>query len=1165
MARIIGNLRCLYRRLFFRISVNIFLIIIIPAAVILVLLAYNLRENIRDVTLSKFEEGLKNKADMASANFDFIEDDLSSIAKHLEQHFSGLGGVNDIAYGVPPRRWYRAAKFKNLMDDLETMLLMNRGFLKVRVINNSGHEIVRFDRTATGIKEVPFEDLEDKSDRDYFINAMAYPAGKVYLHPVTLETERGKIIIPHTPVIRISRKIMASDGRVIGIIVLTVSPDTIFGPQGRNDGTENIVIDETGAYQRHSGHSMSPGSGSSQSSNIFDEIPQLKINLGKKDAQTIFDGARGEYRVWRKVFYREDDSAHYWVFLERHPEFSIVSGYTDVLIKKAAILAFVVCMGFLLVGAVIFKALLPLTDIAEAIRKREAGDMTARAPAAVVENEIGEIAAAFNGMSDRLNRTILDLQKTMALKKSVSDISPAGQIIADGAGTIISVNPAANQMFGYLPDEMIGKNVKMLAPSFKEDEYSKFIQDYLNFKKTGLPEKRKTIRAPKEAVSVKKSGEFFYISVYVKEVPVADEDVFVGIMEDITERRAAKIALTEEMENSKAIMNASNETLALIGLEGNLISINDAGAKRLNANRADLVGKSLYQILPLELALNRMKRFEEVARTGRPVVFEDERSGKVLLNSIYPVIDKNAQVMRCALFAVDITERKQWERSLAEKEAKLRAILASVPDAVILIDEKGIVELFNPAGSRIFGWAAEDMLDQNIKMLMPEPFQSDHDRYLENYIRSGVQKTLVHLQEVTGLRMNGARFPAELFVTELWLGASRKFLGIIRDISDRRLAEESLKLSHEDLRESYLKYSAIMDHVSSVIYTVDINGEPTFISNEAEAIMGPCASECFKKGHLWDDIVVKEDMAKYLEFRNGVLASRETQKLQYRIMCGDGNIIWLEDKCSPITDHEGKLAYYQGIADDITALKNLEKMKDDFFHAVVHDLKSPITGIKLELDMLADQIVSFSSECSTKDPCRRTFNGYETSLKGKIADIGEGIDQLHLMIQSLLKLGEIEEEKLELQYEAFGMNDLFGELERDFRGRAAAKGVAMEFSNSFTGTVIADFKLLKRVLQNLVDNAVKYSIPNTKISVNAISSRKDVVENIIISVANTGEPLTGAKINSLFQKFKTHGHAESGSGIGLFFCYKTMNLLVGGIYVDQDANMITFHAFFPNG
>lgn len=1031
MADLIGNLRCLYRRLFFRIGIDIVLIIIIPAAFILAALAYNLRENVREVTLSRIEERLKNKADTALGNLGFLEDDLSFATKHLEEHFSGLGGgVKGIANGVPPWDWYRAAKFKNFTDDLETMLLMNNGFLKVRVINNSGREIVRFDRTQSGIREVPFGELEDKSGRDYFKNAMAYPAGKTYLHPITLDVEQGKILLPPTPVIRLCRKIMLNGGETLGILVLTVSPDVVFGPEGSSGESGITFIDETGNYLRHRDPSLLLAGEHGGKANIFEELPQLKINLGKRDTMVIFDGGRGEYRVWRKIFYREDDKSHFWVFVERLPEFSIISGYTGILVKSAIILVLVIFAGLSLVVTVIYRSLRPMRDVTAALRKLEAGDMTARAPASV-KNEIGEIAGAFNSLAERLKQTALELQRSMALAKSISDIAPTAHIIASSGGTILSINPAAAAMFGYTAREMLGQSVKMLTPSAKDDEYSKYIKDYFSFKESGRPEKRKKIRVPKEMLTVRKDGEIFYATLYARAVQLNGEEVFAGIIEDITERREAKIALTEAAENNDAIMNASNETLALIGVEGNIIAINEAGAKRLNASRADLAGKSLFQVLPLELAMNRMGHFEQVARSGTPVKFEDERNGIFFENSIYPVIDKDGLVTRFALFAANITERKLAEKALQHSMESL----AKAQQIAHLGSWELDLATYTPSWSdetfRIFGFEPGEIIPT-------------FDIFM-NYVHPDDRKAV---RENLEAAMNGRELPA---------------------------------------------------------------------------------------------------MEQRIVRKNGVERTTEVQ----------GTII---------RDEKGMPVRLVGTVHDITELKKLEQVRDDFFHAVVHDLKSPITGIQLELDMLGDQIASFSAECSTKEPCRRAFSGYELSLKQKIADIREGIDQLYLMIQSLLKLGEIEEKKLELQYEAFAMNDLFGELERDFRGRAAARGLTIELRNAFAGTVIADLKLLKRVLQNLVDNAIKYSLPNTAITIEAACAKKGVsCENIMVSVTNTGQPLTGDKINALFQKFKTLGHADSGAGIGLFFCFTAMDVLGGGIYVDQDATAITFHIFFPNG
>lgn len=888
--------------------------------------------------------------------------------------------------------------------------------------------------------------------------------------------------------------------------------------------------------------------------------------------------------------------------------------------------------------------------------------------------------------SKSLEETLGMLERSAAISGAVSKIAPVGHIVADSAGTIISSNPAAERMFGYSAGEMSGKNVNVLAPTSKEDEYSKYIRNYTDFKKTGLPDKRTMIRVPKELMAVRKNGEYFYISLYVKEVLLSGDFLFIGIMEDITERREAVLALAEAHGNGEAIMNASNETLALIGLEGNVLSINDAGAKRLNSDRAGLVGKSLFDILPFELAVSRMELMEAAARAGKTSEFEDRRGDKWFHNIVHPVFNKDGKVAKLALFATDITERKRWESNLNERDKKIQSILAAAPDAIIMIDTNGTIEMFNPAGEKMFGWAAYEAIGRNVKMLMPEPYASEHDRHIGDYIGGGEKKALGAWREVPCLRKDGSIFPGELHVSEIVMGDATRFLGIVHDISGRKAAEEAVRQSRQNLataqqiahlgsfdfnpgdysvlaseevfrifglapvegpvsfnalagylhpedrgrlaeylenamesgifpdveyriitrdgmeriirsqamvllgeekqpvrvvgtmldvtelrtaeshlRESLLRYSGIIDNVDSVIYTLDVDGHAEFISKEAVNIIGPgVVSETGFS--LWDGFVVEEDRGKYEAFRMEIASEGGTKTLQYRIRKEDGSIAWLSDRCSQILDEDGKVAYYQGIVDDITKLKRLERLKDDFFHAVVHDLKSPITGIKVELEMLGDQIEALSGGCPAREACLKILSGRETSMKQKVVDIGEGVSQLYLMIQSLLKLGEMEEEKLELHYEPFAMNDLLYGLDREFRGRALAKGVTMEIRNSFMGTVIADQNLLKRVLQNLVDNAVKYSLPNTTITIEASCAAKGgPCKNIIISVTNAGQPLTEDKVNALFQKFKTLGHVESGSGIGLFFCHKTMELLGGGIYVDQDADAITFHIFFPNG
>ena len=128
-------------------------------------------------------------------------------------------------------------------------------------------------------------------------------------------------------------------------------------------------------------------------------------------------------------------------------------------------------------------------------------------------------------------------------------------------------------------------------------------------------------------------------------------------------------------------------------------------------------------------------------------------------------------------------------RELAHAEVRLRSVINHAVDGIVTINERGTVDSFNPAAENIFGYSASEIIGQNVKMLMPEPFQSEHDGYLDNYLRSGEAKVIGFGREVMGRRKDGTTFPMDLAVSEFQLGRHRYFTGIIRDISERKRAE----------------------------------------------------------------------------------------------------------------------------------------------------------------------------------------------------------------------------------------------------------------------------------------------------------------------------------------------------------------------------------------
>jgi len=134
-------------------------------------------------------------------------------------------------------------------------------------------------------------------------------------------------------------------------------------------------------------------------------------------------------------------------------------------------------------------------------------------------------------------------------------------------------------------------------------------------------------------------------------------------------------------------------------------------------------------------------------------------------------------------------------------EAHLRSILATVPDAMVVIDERGIILSFSAAAEKMFAYQEDEVVGRNVKMLMPSPDRERHDQYLVNYLTTGKRKIIGIGRVTTGLHRDGSTFPMELSVGEAWLGERRIFTGFIRDLTERqetlhRLQDLQSELAH---------------------------------------------------------------------------------------------------------------------------------------------------------------------------------------------------------------------------------------------------------------------------------------------------------------------------------------------------------------------------------
>uniref|UniRef100_UPI0025980B78 sensor histidine kinase n=1 Tax=uncultured Sphingopyxis sp. TaxID=310581 RepID=UPI0025980B78 len=144
-------------------------------------------------------------------------------------------------------------------------------------------------------------------------------------------------------------------------------------------------------------------------------------------------------------------------------------------------------------------------------------------------------------------------------------------------------------------------------------------------------------------------------------------------------------------------------------------------------------------------------------------------------------------------------ETERAAASLAAREAHLRSVLETVPDAMVVIDEAGDIRDFSPAATRMFGWPAKEIVGRNVRLLMPEPYRGAHDDYLDRYYRTGERRIIGKGRVVVGERRDGSTFPIELSVGEMRAGGERFFTGFIRDLTENQKAEARLQELQNEL------------------------------------------------------------------------------------------------------------------------------------------------------------------------------------------------------------------------------------------------------------------------------------------------------------------------------------------------------------------------------
>lgn len=223
------------------------------------------------------------------------------------------------------------------------------------------------------------------------------------------------------------------------------------------------------------------------------------------------------------------------------------------------------------------------------------------------------------------------------------------------------------------------------------------------------------------------------------------------------------------------------------------------------------------------------------------------------------------------LVAMTVTVGGEWfqraHRELSSRETHLRLILETIPDAMILIDDKGLMRAFSPTAERLFGWPVEEALGRNVNILMPSPHKEAHDDYLRRYYRTGERRIIGMGRVVVGQRRDGTTFPMELAVGEMRTAEGRFFTGFVRDLSEREQAEARVQALREDLvRVSRL--TALGEMASALAH--ELNQPLTAIANYLKGSKRLLAA----RGLSEDRVAEAVDLAADQALRAGVIIRR---------------------------------------------------------------------------------------------------------------------------------------------------------------------------------------------------------------------------------------------------------------------------------------------------
>ncbi len=413
------------------------------------------------------------------------------------------------------------------------------------------------------------------------------------------------------------------------------------------------------------------------------------------------------------------------------------------------------------------------------------------------------------------------LQASEEQYRAIFDASADALILWDSALRRVDVNPAYERIFGWAPDEVIGRG-------FEGREVS---AEYVERRNALVRRSLGGEACHDEIESIRKNGERILIEVRTMPIRYRGEPHVLAICRDVTERRDAEERLRASEEQYRAMFEASVDGLLLWDADHRIVDVNRAFLNMHGYAREELIGLTHPVFIPADLQDQCATLLPEILG-GKPCHIEartQRKDGSEFDVEIHGIPMHYQGRPHVLIILRDISQRRRHEEDLRSSEGRLRATIEAALDAVVGMDSAGNIIEFNAAAERCFGHRRTDVLGKPLAdLVIPERHRHGHRAGMERYLQTGHGPYLGRRVQVAAMRADGSEFPAELAITTAQSRDGPIFIGYLRDITEAKRAEEQLRDSEERYRLLFeMESDAIILADAATLQHIDANRAAT--------------------------------------------------------------------------------------------------------------------------------------------------------------------------------------------------------------------------------------------------------------------------------------------------------------------------------------------------